>query len=236
MIPTATPGRSRTAPHRFPVRPAAHAAAGLLALTVAAWPRALPAAPVEVSLGALAGSVALDPHLRDYRWDTGVRAAWGGAARLHAGPVHATARAWRAATTQALGIPGDDRALAVRLTGVDVAAEAPLAGVAGFRFTGIGSAGLLHLGYSPDALDLDDGGSGTVAVDFAPVTAPAWGVGLGVHRALGSRLLASASVERTWFRMDTSHRDGSDIVSTRETFGQWLAQLTLTHRIWGGAR
>lgn len=236
MRMTATPGRLRTAIHRSPARPAALGAAGLLALAGWAFPRAAAAVPVEASIGATAGSVALDPHLADYRWETGARAAWGGEARLHAGPLHAAARAWRTTTTQALGIPGDDRALDVRLTVAELAAEWPLVSAAGFAFATSASAGLLHVGYSPDALTLDAGGGGQVAVDFAPITEPTWGVGLGVHRALGSRLLASASVERSWFRLDTSHRDGDAIVDDRETFGRWTARITLTHRIWGGAR
>jgi hypothetical protein len=236
MTATATPGRLRRAIHRSPARPAALAAAGLLALTGSAFPPAAAAVPIEASVGALAGTVALDPHLADYRWETGARAAWGGEARLHAGPGRAAVRAWRATTAQALGIPGDDRVLDVRLTVAELAAEWPLVPVAGFTFATTASAGLLHVGYSPDALTLADGGGGRVAVDFAPITEPTWGVGLGVHRPLGSRFIASASVDRSWFRLDTSHRDGGAIVAARETFGRWMARITLTHRIWGGAR
>jgi hypothetical protein len=239
MIATATPGRLRTATHRSPARPAARAAAGLLALAAMAAvtaPRCAPAAPLDLSVGALAGSVVLDPHLADYRWESGAHAAWGALARVQAGPLHVGARAWRSATTQSLGIPGDDRALDVRLTGADLSAEFPVAGAAGFALAATASAGLLHVGYSPDALELPDGGAGTTVVGFAPITAPAWGLGAGMHRALGSRLAATASLGRTWFRMDTSHRDGDSIVSRSETFGHWMAQLTLTHRIWGGAR
>lgn len=236
MTMTATPSRLRKATHRSPARPAALGAAGLLALTGLTFPHAAAAMAVDLSIGATAGSVALDPHLAGYRWETGARAAWGGEARLHAGLLHTAARAWRATTTQALGIPGDDRALGVRLTVAELAAEWPLASAGGFAFATSASAGMVHIGYSPDALTLDDGGGGQVAVDFAPITEPTWGVGLGVHRALGSRLLASASVDRSWFRLDTSHRDGDSIVDDRETFGRWTARITLTHRIWGGAR
>ena len=44
-------------------------------------------------------------------------------------------------------------------------------------------------------------------------------------------LEASVGVDRTWFRLDTTHRAGDEIVREREPFGNWTARVELTHRI-----
>jgi hypothetical protein len=189
------------------------------------------AAQTSVHVGPFAGTLALDSHLADYRWDTRARAVWGAAGRAEGGPFGAGLRVWRASTRQSTGIPGEDVAPEVKLTATELIGEARLASLAGFRLIGMGSVGRLHLGYSPDRLLIDDGAGGSIDVAFDPITEWTGGVGLGVRRTVPLGLEASLAVEHGWFRLDTAHRDGSEIVEDRETFGSWTGRVELTHRI-----
>jgi hypothetical protein len=188
-------------------------------------------AQTSVHIGPFAGTIALDSHLADYRWDTRARTVWGAAGRADAGPFGAGARIWRASTRQSTGIPGEDVAPEVKLTATELLGEARLARLAGFRLIGMGSVGRLHLGYSPDRLALDDGAGGSIEVAFDPITEWTGGVGLGLRRTVPLGLEASIAVEHGWFRLDTAHRAGDEIVEDRETFGSWTGRVELTHRI-----
>ena len=182
-------------------------------------------------MGPVAGALALDSHLSDYRWDTRPRPLYGLAGRVGFGRYAAGLRVWRATTSQATGIPGETSSPTVNLTGTEGLAEVGLFRTAGFRFSTTGSFGLLHLGYSPDSWTFDPGTGEDVTVDFQPIDEWIAGLGLGVRRAIVGGLDLALAVERTWFRLDTAHRAGNEIVNQRETFGNWAARIELTHRV-----
>jgi hypothetical protein len=210
----------------------AAAKAALPAAVLALLPAAAGAAPgVDVVLAPFGGAVSLDSRLSDYRWDTDVRPAWGLAGFASLGRVEPGVRVWRASTAQGTGIPGDETALDVSLTGFEATAAVRLAGVAGFRLLGTGSAGLLRIGWSPSSLAIDAGGGGPITVRFDPVTEPVFGAGLAVRRGVGAGFELGVGLERSWFRLDTAHRAGTAIVEDRETFGNWTARLVLSRSI-----
>lgn len=222
MSLTATPGRTRLPPLT---------AAALVALAAGSGPGTCRAQGAAVTVGPVAGTIVLDPHLSDYRWDTRARAVWGAAGRADFGRMGGGLRVWRATTTQSLGIPGEDARPAVRLTGTELLGETRLASFAGVRLLASGSAGLLRIAYSPDALAVDDGSGTPIQVSFPPITEWTGGAGLGLRRPVAGGLEASVALERSWFRLDTAHRAGGEIVTERETFGNWTARVELTHRI-----
>lgn len=190
-----------------------------------------PARRINVSAGPIGGTIVLDQRLRDFRWDTEAHAVLGAAGRAEFGPLGAGVRIWRTQTSQATGIPGSEIRPDVALTGTDLLGEARLLSVVGFRLLAAGSIGVLHIGYSPDTLLVDDGSGSTVRINYDPISEWTAGVGLGVRRTLVGGLEASVGVDRSWFRLDTTHRAGDEIVRERETFGNWTARVELTHRI-----
>lgn len=232
MTRTATPGRTRSARTTIPATPVA-AVLSAIAVTCLfpSSARGFGRDTGDVSLGLFSGAIALDPDLRNYRWNTSTRPVWGGLLRVDLGRVTLGARVWRAATEQSLHLLDDPRVPEVRLTGSELTTEVRLLDRGGVRLFASGATGALHLGYSPDAIDVSDGSGGSVHVDFAPITEGLFAFGLGARRAVGSGLAVTVSVDHSWFRLDTSHRRGSEIVTRRESFGHWTARLDLTRRI-----
>jgi opacity protein-like surface antigen len=222
LRPQASPGRKRCAC-------GAAAAAALAAAALA--PDAAVAQEAAVTLGPIAGTIVLDSHLSDYRWDTRARAVWGAAGRADLGRLGGGLRVWRASTTQGLGIPGEDERPRVSLTGVELLGETRVASFAGVRLLASATAGLLRIAWSPDAVTVDDGTGQSIEVGFAPISEWTGGAGLGLRREIAGGLEAGVVVERSWFRLDTTHRAGGGIVTERETFGNWTARVELTHRI-----
>jgi hypothetical protein len=197
----------------------------------AATPVAAESAAVDV--GPWVGVLALDPHLADYRWETGVRTVWGAAAIASTRRFAAGARAWRTSTRQGTGIPGDDRALRVGLTGVEGIGEARLLSFADVRLLATASAGLLRLDWSPRELSLEDGLATAETVTFDPVHEASAGMGLALRRAVPFGFQVAVGAERTWFRMDTAHRRGAEIIEEREVFGSWTGRVEITRRLFG---
>jgi hypothetical protein len=204
------------------------AAAAAAAVSVPAPARAQEAA---VTVGPIVGTVVLDSHLSDYRWDTRARAVWGAAGRADLGRLGGGLRVWRASTTQSLGIPGEDDSPRVSLTGVELLGETRVASFAGVRLLASATAGLLRIAWSPDAVTVDDGTGQSIEVGFAPISEWTGGAGLGLRRPVAGGLEAGVVVERSWFRLDTSHRAGGGIVTERDTFGIWSARVELSLRI-----
>ncbi|MGH2570898.1 MAG: hypothetical protein ACRDGR_06715 [bacterium] len=207
-------------------RPAAAAAA--LALSVAP----APAFGWSVSVAPSGGVLLLDPALENYRWDISARPLWGLAATASRGRAEAGFRVWRSGTTQATGIPGETFAPDVGLTVAEVIGGWSVARGAGIALLASASAGMLHLGWSPDRATLDPFGVGSpVEVSFDPITEWTGGVGISARRGVAGGLGLALGVERSWFRLDTTHRAGDEIVGRRETFGQWIVRAELTHRV-----
>jgi hypothetical protein len=206
------------------------AAAAVLALAFAGAPAA--ARGFTVSAGPSGGVLSLDPDLASYRWDVSARPLWGLAVTASRGRAEAELRAWRSGTTQATGIPGETFAPDVGLTVAEAVGSWRVARVAGIALLASGSAGLLRLGWSPDHAALDPFGAGEpVEVTYAPVTEWTGGLGISARRPVLGRLALALGVERSWFRLDTTHRAGDEIVGRREMFGQWIVRAELTHRV-----
>jgi hypothetical protein len=186
----------------------------------------------QVGVGPTGGVLLLDPHLGDYRWETDARPVWGVAALASTGRLAGGARVWRASTSQATGIPGDDRALDVALTGIDAVFELRVATLLGARVLTTTSVGMARLDWSPDELTLaDEIGGEPLTVRFEPIRALEGGAGLAVRRSLVWGLEAAAAAERSWFSMETSHRRSDEIVTQRETFGSWTGRVEIARRI-----
>jgi hypothetical protein len=206
-------------------RPAAVAAA--LALSVAA-----PAFGWSVSVAPSGGVLLLDPALENYRWDVSAQPLWGLAATASRGSIQAGLRLWRSGTTQSTGIPGETFAPDVGMTVAEMIGGWSVARVAGVALLASASAGMLHLGWSPDRATLEPFGTGSpVEVSFDPITEWTGGLGISARRGVAGGLGLALGLERSWFRLDTTHRAGDEIVESRETFGQWIVRAELTHRV-----
>lgn len=211
-----------------------------LALALLAWSStgALPAAAraglpgfadLRWSLSALGGAAQFDPHLNDYRWNTDPRAAWGLQASAEAGRFLAGARALRTGTTQGSGIPGETSAPNVRLTSLEALGGYRLATLAGLDLFATASYGWAHLGYDPDRMSFTPlSGTSDVVVHFEPVDTWTAAAGLRLRRALTFGLAVGLQLERSYFALDTAHRNGATIEEQRETFGNWGARVELS--------
>lgn len=178
-----------------------------------------PATRMEV--GIVAGGIALDPHLEDYRWDTGPAWQSGAQTTLLRGRFGAGARVWRSGTTQATGIPGEDQAPRVTMTGVELTGQIRALSVRGIELWGSLHGGRLFLGYDPDSFTFDVGGVGPVTVAYEPITEWDYGVGAAIRGELGAHMALALQADLTSFSLDTAHRRGDEIVETRERFSTW---------------
>ena len=185
-------------------------------------------APAWASLGVTAGSTQVDGRLSRYAWDTAPRAAFGAFATAGRGPLELGLRAWRSSTVQHVELPGASVSPAVRSTTLELLARAHVATVLGTRASVQASAGRLRLDYRPSHLSIVPDGLGTpIDVTFAPVSEWVAGGGVALRHALPGRFSAGLAVDRQFFALDTAHRRGSEIVYSRESFGDWSARLEL---------
>jgi hypothetical protein len=191
--------------------------------------------PTELSLGLLAGSTLLDPHLGDYQWDTRPRPDFGALAMLSRGRVRLGLRAWRSATEQRLQLPGGEVAPSVAATSLELLAGARIASFAGAGISAGVSAGRLRLTWQPDHVTVDTG-AGLSEVTFVPIDEWTLGAGLALERPLARHWAASASLDRRFFRLDTAHRSGAGVIDARETFGDWSLRLGLSRVFHLGSR
>jgi hypothetical protein len=191
---------------------------------------ALPGAP-RLGIEPFGGVLALDPALDDYRWDAGPRPVGGITLRADAARLGGGARVWGTGTTQRAALLDESVALDVGLLAFDGFVEARLASIAGFDLGAAGRLGALRISWSPDRLAIDAGGGSPVSVAFDPIVETTWGAGLGVRRGIPGGFELSVGAERTWFRLDTAHRRGDEIVTERTTFANWLATVAVTRRL-----
>lgn len=178
---------------------------------------------IALSLGLLGGATLWDSRLDDYQWDVAPRPAFGAVARAGVGRFGAGLRVWRSSTTQRLGDSGTSSPR-VNATSLELFGQTQVASVLGTRVLASASAGRIQLGYDPDQVTLDSPG-GPIDVALAPVGSWSWGGGLSVERTLAGPWLASLSVDRQQFALDTAHRNGTTIETRRESFGDWNARL-----------
>jgi hypothetical protein len=176
------------------------------------------------SLAALTGTTQPDPTFADYQWDIRPRIAWGAEALAGRGPFSAGVRWWRSQTTQVIDPSGAQGTTNVHTTSFDLVGEGRFARLLGVEVLGAVHVGRLFLGYDPDQVTVNPG---AIVVDLEPVQEWAAGGGLTLRRALRQHWNAGLEVDHRLFRMDTAHRNGSQIEVGRETFGDWSARLGL---------
>lgn len=178
------------------------------------------------SIAALSGSAMPDSKLADYQWAIRPQAAWGAEALAARGALQAGLRLWRTQTRQSNDLPGGTLVNDVRLTSVDALLRTRLVRALGVDVMGSTSIGRLHVGWDPDRVEFDAGGT-PIEVRFAPVSEWIAGAGIALARDVAPGWRAGVEFERRTFRMDTAHRNGSSIEYRRETFGDWNARFAL---------
>ncbi len=186
---------------------------------------------MAIGVEPFAGAVSLDPHLADYQWDAGTHPVWGLGLRADGPFLAAGARFWSTGATQDASLPGDILELDVGLRAAEAFGEVRIASVAGFRLGAAARGGVLRIAWSPDRLDVTGSGPDPVVVAFDPVHETIWGAGLAIRRGLPAGLDVAVGIDRSWFRLDTAHRRGAEIVNDRETFASWMTTLAVSRRI-----
>jgi opacity protein-like surface antigen len=97
---------------------------------------------------------------------------------------------------------------------------------------GTAGIGRYHLAYSPDRMTVDPGGGlEPVTVAFDAVNDWSFALGAGVEHPVVRGLVAGAEITRSTFMLDTAHRSGSGIVTSREAFSSWNLRLSLSWRV-----
>jgi hypothetical protein len=174
----------------------------------------------------LAGSTLLDPGFADVRWDVRPRAAWGAELAASLGAWGVGVRGWRAGTTQAIEQPGAESA-EVAITTLELVGRRRVAAVLGADVFATATAGSLWLGWQPDQVTITPAGGSPILVDFEPIREWTYGAGLELARPLAGPWSARLAVDLQTFRLDTTHREGNEVVTRRESFGDWSARLGL---------
>lgn len=178
----------------------------------------------RVSIAPTVGALALDSHFADYQWDTAVAFQPGLRAAIHRARFAAAVRTSWSGTQQAAGLAGE--APKVHMTQLDLALEGRIASWMGVDLLGSGHGGRMFLGYEPDQMTVDAGGS-PVTVSFDPITEWCYGLGVAIRRDVARHLALGLQLDRTTFRLDTAHRSGAEIVEARESFSNWSLSLAL---------
>jgi hypothetical protein len=181
----------------------------------------------RISIAPTVAALALDPHLADYRWDTSVSARPGLQAGVHRGRVAAALRTSWSGTEQSIATIGASSSAAVHMTQLDLALEGRIAALAGIQVWGSAHGGRLFLGYEPDEMTIDAGGV-PLTVSFEPITEWCYGLGIAFRRDVARHLALGLQLDRTAFRLDTAHRRGDEIVTSRENFSNWSLAVALT--------
>jgi len=188
---------------------------------------------LEVSVGTVAGVVLPDPDLADYRWDVSGRASWGIQGLAGRGRLRGGLRVWGWGGRQGTGILGDATAPRVRLLAVQATAQGRLGRLLGVGVAGMAGVGRVHLGYSPDRLQVAvPGAPGPVEVAFRPADEWIGSVGVVASRDLDRHLRVSAETERSFFSLETAHRLGDAVITGRRTFASWSLRLGLSWVLW----
>lgn len=200
--------------------------AAVLGLAAATGPaRAETSDGVWFGASVLAGSTMFDSRFSDFQWDVRPRMAWGGEILAGRGPWMSGIRLWRATSTQTVGQPGAESA-DVTITTAEVLGQRRVTGFLGIDLFATASTGGLWLGYHPDQVTID-AGSMPITVDLAPVHEWTAGAGLALRRPWSGPWSVSLAVDYMVFGLEASHRNGNEIETNRESFGDWSARLGL---------
>lgn len=179
-----------------------------------------------LSIGGLFGSTQPDGELADYQWDTTPRASFGVQALAGNDRFASGLRVWNTRTTQHVGIPDQAAKATVHTTSVELVGQAKLATAWRTEVHAIAGGGLLHIGYEPERITIDSGGT-PIVVDLKALNEWVAGGGLALRRRLASAWSAGLELDYRIYGLDTAHRNGNDIEFSRETFGDWSARLEL---------
>lgn len=187
---------------------------------------AMPPASWRISIAPSVGALLLDSHLADYRWDTSVSLQPGVRLGVHHSRFAAALRTSWAATEQSTGLIGETTTPRVHMTQLDLMLEGRLATFERVELWGSGHGGRMFLGYQPDQMVVDAGGS-PVTVAFDPINEWCYGFGVAIRRDLARHLALGLQLDGTGFHLDTAHRNGDEIIEAREGFVNWSLSLTL---------
>lgn len=168
----------------------------------------------------------LDSHLADYRWDTSVSVQPGLRIGVHHSRYSAALRTAWSATDQPTGIIGETTVPRVHMTQLDLAFEGRITSFASVELWGSAHGGRMFLGYEPEQMTVDAGGS-PLTVSFDPIDEWCYGAGIAFRRDLARHLALGLQLDGTGFQLDTSHRNGSEIVESRESFINWSLSLAI---------
>jgi len=180
----------------------------------------------RVSIAPTMGALLFDSHLADYQWDTSVAVQPGLRVGLHHARFATALRTSWSGTQQSIGLIGEGTSPDVHMTQLDLALEGRIASWKRIELWGAGHGGRMFLGYEPDQMTVDAGGS-PVTVSFDPITEWCYGLGVGLRGDVARHLALGLQLDRTTFRLDTAHRSGDEIVAAREGFSNWSLSLAL---------
>lgn len=180
----------------------------------------------RISIAPAVGILMFDSHLADYRWDTSLSVQPGLRIGVHHSRYSAALRTSWSATDQPTGLIGESTVPRVHMTQLDLALEGRIASLARTELWGSAHGGRMFLGYEPDQMTVDAGGS-PVTVAFDPIDEWCYGAGIAFRRDLARHLALGLQLDGTGFQLDTAHRSGNEIVESREGFVNWSLSLAL---------
>ncbi|HET6462248.1 MAG TPA: hypothetical protein VFH33_00485 [Candidatus Krumholzibacteria bacterium] len=180
----------------------------------------------RISIAPAVGALMLDSHLADYRWDTSVSVQPGLRIGVHHSRYSAALRTSWSAADQSTGLIGESTIPRVHMTQLDLALEGRIATLARIELWGSAHGGRMFLGYEPEQMTVDAGGS-PVTVSFDPIDEWCYGAGIAFRRDLARHLALGLQLDGTGFQLDTAHRNGSEIVESREGFVNWSLSVAL---------
>jgi hypothetical protein len=180
----------------------------------------------RISIAPTVGAMLFDKHLADYRWDTSVALQPGIRLGVHHARCSAALRTSWSETEQSTGLIGETESPRVHLTQLDLALEGRIATLYGVQVWGSGHGGRMFLGYEPDQMTVDAGGS-PVTVSFDAINEWSYGAGVAFRHDVARHLALGLQLDGTGFHLDTAHRSGSEIIESREGFVNWSLSLAL---------
>jgi hypothetical protein len=95
----------------------------------------------------------------------------------------------------------------------------------GVELWGMVHGGRLFLAYDPDQMTFDPGAGAPITVAFDSIAEWDYGVGIEIRGRPTAQLALALQAEHTSFSLDTAHRNGDEIVETRERFDQWSLRV-----------
>jgi hypothetical protein len=180
----------------------------------------------RVAIAPTIGALMFDSHLADYRWDTSLAAQPGLRIGVHHSRYAAALRTSWSSTEQSTGIIGESTTPRVHMTQLDLTLEGRLLTFKRVELWGSGHGGRMFLGYEPDQMTVDAGGT-PLTVAFDAIDEWCYGFGVAFRRDLARHLALGLQLDGTGFQLDTSHRNGSEIVESREGFVNWSLSVAL---------